>query len=129
MPSSALSPMELRRANDSNGRRVVDWACFGSLSPWEVVSPEGRKLVGLAQRRRQSGVLLVAGTLIGLADWPLLCDVMGHPEDERMLRRATVSVNEIAGDQIELERFASLLKRWLDSAISIGGEGHYFMGI
>ncbi|MBK5204122.1 MAG: ligase [Polaromonas sp.] len=128
VPSRALPPKELPRANDSNRFRVVDWACFGSLSPWEVVDAEGRKLVGLAQRRRQSGVLLVAGILTGIADWPLLCDVMGHPEDEPILRRCTVSVEEITGSQIEPERFASVLKRRLESAFLASGEGRYAMG-
>jgi len=34
---------------------------------------------------------------------------MGHPEDERMLRRCTVSVEEITGNQIAPERFAAVL--------------------
>lgn len=127
VPARALPPQELPRANEASGVGAVAWACFGSLSPWEVVNAEGRKLVGLAQRRRRSGVLLVAGTLIGIADWPLLCDVMGHPENERILRRCTVSVEEIAGRQIELERFSSVLKRWLEGALSADGEGSYSM--
>lgn len=35
-------------------------ACFGTLSPYEVLS-NGRKLVGLAQVRRRAGVLLQSG--------------------------------------------------------------------
>lgn len=35
-------------------------ACFGTLSPYEVVA-DSRKLVGLAQVRRQRGILLQAG--------------------------------------------------------------------
>lgn len=118
VPARALPPKELPRANDSSGGKAVDWACFGSLSAWEVVNAAGRKLVGLAQRRRQSGVLLVAGTLIGCTDWPLLCDAMGHPQDEAMLRQRTVSADEMAGSPIEPERFASVLMRWLERALS-----------
>lgn len=110
----ALPPHELPHANDTCGTRAVDWACFGSLSPWELVNAEGRKLVGLAQRKRQTGVLLVAGTLIGVTDWCLLCDVMGQPEDEARLRRRSVSAEEIAGCRIDPEQFASVLTGWLE---------------
>lgn len=114
----ALPAHELPPSNDTSGIRAVDWACFGGLSPWELVNAEGRKLVGLAQRKRQTGVLLVAGTLIGATDWTLLCDVMGQPEDEARLRRRTVSAEEIAGFRIEPERYAAVLMRWLECTFS-----------
>ena len=62
-----------------------------------MAAPDGRKLVGLAQRRQRDGVLLVAGTLIADPDWSLLCGVMGHPEDEATLRRRSVSCQALAG--------------------------------
>jgi lipoate-protein ligase A len=40
-------------------------ACFGGLSPFEVVA-EGRKVVGLSQVRRRTGVLLQAGVALHL---------------------------------------------------------------
>jgi lipoate-protein ligase A len=122
IPARACPPRGLQHANDSCGHPAVDWACFGSLSAWEVVSADGRKLTGLAQQRRKSGVLLVAGTLIGSTDWALLCDAMGHPEDEATLRQRTVSGAEIAGRQIESELFASALLRTLKRALSASGE-------
>jgi lipoate---protein ligase len=122
VPARALSPQALQGANDSCGTAAVDWACFGGLSAWEVVSADGRKLTGLAQARRESGVLLVAGTLIGSADWTLLCDAMGHPDDEAALRRCTVSGSQIAGRQIEPGRFASALMRHLNRALRASGE-------
>lgn len=118
VPARALPPRELPGANDPSGIGAVDWACFGGLSPWELVNGEGRKLAGLAQRKRRTGVLLVAGTLIGATDWSLLCDAMGQPEDESILRRRTVSAEEIAGRRIEPERFASVLMRRLEGAFS-----------
>lgn len=118
VPARALPPQALPRSDDPSGVGAMAWACFGSLSPWELVNTEGRKLVGLAQRKKQTGVLLVAGTLIGAANWSFLCDVMGRPDDESMLRRRTVSAEEIAGRQIEPERFASALLRRLDRAFS-----------
>ncbi len=118
IPSRALPPHELFRDNDARGVKSVDWACFGSLSPWEVVNPEGRKLVGLAQRRRQTGVLLVAGTLIGAVDWSLLCDVMGHPEDEPILRQRTVSCEEQAVYPFTFEQFARALTQRLERSLA-----------
>jgi lipoate-protein ligase A len=115
----ALPPWEVPHANEAHATRLIEWACFGSLSAWEIVDAGGRKLVGLAQRRRRSGVLLVAGTLIGSADWSLLCDVMGHSEDVSVLRKGTTSSEEIAGSSIEPERFAKALMRSLTRAMAI----------
>lgn len=116
--SRTLPPHELPRAHDASGFRTVDWACFGSLSPWELVNAEGRKLVGLAQRRRQTGVLLVAGTLVGAVDWSLLCEAMGHPEDEPILRQRTVSCEEEAAYPIAPERFARALAQGLERSLA-----------
>ncbi|MBW6495982.1 MAG: ligase, partial [Burkholderiaceae bacterium] len=117
VPARALPPQEIAGANAALRIRSVGWACFGALSPWEVVAADGRKLVGLAQRRKQAGVLLVAGTLVGATDWGLLCEVMGHPEDEAVLRRRTVAAAELAGGPIAPEAFATVLTRLLDSAL------------
>ncbi|MFM9886311.1 MAG: lipoyl protein ligase domain-containing protein [Burkholderiales bacterium] len=115
----ALPPREVPGVNESSAIRVVDWACFGGFSPWEIVDAHARKLVGFAQKRQQSGVLLVAGTLIGAADWSLLCDVMGHPGDELALRQRTISAEEIAGNKIEPERFAAVLMQLLKRVVSV----------
>lgn len=94
----ALSPAELpaqQAALIASGLPVLDWACFGNLSPWEVVDAQGRKLVGLAQRRRQTGVLLVAGLLLTEPPWAVLCDALGRGADEVVLRRRTVSCDAL----------------------------------
>ncbi len=116
--AKVLAPQELARARRENAVDIADWACFGGLSPWEVVSAEGRKIVGLAQRRRRTGVLLVAGTLVGVPDWPLLCDTLGHPEHEAALRRCTVSLGEALGRAIDAQRFAQTLSVALATALS-----------
>lgn len=118
VPARAVPPLELRQAEDTSAAESVDWACFGGLSPWEVVNAAGRKLVGLAQRRRRTGVLLVAGTLIGTADWALLCAAMGQSQQESTLRRCTASVEEMTGRRPEPERFASALMRRLERALA-----------
>lgn len=118
VPARALPPQELPRGNDSSTVSVVDWACFGGLSPWELVNAEGRKLVGLAQRRCRAGVLLVAGTLVGAVDWALLCDAMGYPQHQALLRHRTVCAEELAGYKIEPERFAAALRQCLERELS-----------
>ena len=64
----------------------LDWACFGNCSAWEVIA-EGRKLVGLAQRRARTGVLLTSGTLVSTPDWGCL---------ERYLPRHAQSLSALA---------------------------------
>jgi lipoate-protein ligase A len=118
VPACALPAPALSHAHAMSDVRSVHWACYGGLSPWEVVDAAYRKVVGLAQRRRQAGVLLVAGALVGATDWHLLCDVMGHPEDEAVLRRRTVSCEELAGRSIEPDALASALARLIDDSLA-----------
>lgn len=58
--------------------RPADVACFGGLSPYEVLAG-GRKVVGLSQTRRRNGTLLQAGILLDL-DAPLLAELLGAGE-------------------------------------------------
>lgn len=84
----ALSPETLR------ARGVVaapDWACFGGLSPWEVVLGE-RKIAGLAQVRRRTGVLCVAGVLVAEPPWERLCQALGRPDGEAARLRGATTV-------------------------------------
>lgn len=118
VPARALPPQDLPRANEASVVNAVDWACFGGLSPWELVNTEGRKLVGLAQRRCRAGVLLVAGTLVGAVDWALLCDAVGYPQHEPLLRHRTVCAQELAACEIEPQRFAAALMQSLERELS-----------
>lgn len=51
------------RAGDTPADAAAERACFGGLSPYEVVV-DARKLVGLAQVRRPTGTLLQAGIVL-----------------------------------------------------------------
>lgn len=73
------------------GPTTVSWACFGSLSAWEIVDGRGRKLVGLAQRRTRESVLLVAGVLATMPDWAVLCEALGAPADAERLQALTAA--------------------------------------
>lgn len=108
----ALSPERLR-TNFAPDR--VDWACFGGLSPWEVVSADGRKLVGLAQARKRHCVLLVGGVLLTAPPWVLLCRTLGRPKaDATRLAQLTASCQEKLGELFD----AQALERALEEALS-----------
>ena len=93
--AQALAPEALRAMQPAQ-RMAVDWACFGGLSPWEVLA-RGRKIAGLAQVRRASGVLLVGGVLLQPPPWRLMCDALGRGgADARTLAATTVSAAELA---------------------------------
>lgn len=51
---------EAQRRTDPTTARAAR-ACFGGLSPFEVVGPDDRKLVGLSQVRRRTGSLFQCG--------------------------------------------------------------------
>lgn len=105
----------------ASGLPVCEWACFGNLSPWEVVDAQGRKLVGLAQRKRQHGTLLVAGTLLSAPDWDLLCAALGRPQDAALLRQRTVSCEEMRegrGQPVTGAALAGALEARLARALS-----------
>ena len=105
----ALSPDALKAGSTSP---TVPWACFGSLSAWEIVNGQGRKLVGLAQRRTREAVLLVAGLLATEPDWALLCEALGAPADLERLQALTAACLP-AGARVETlaERVESAIGR------------------
>ncbi len=110
VPAHALSPEDVRR---SPVEPALGWACFGSLSPWEVVAG-GRKIVGLAQLRRRNGVLLTSGTLLARPDWAALCAALERPAtDARALADFTTSCEQALGTSPLAESFASELQHML----------------
>lgn len=118
LPAQALAPAALREAEAAQAAAPVDWACFGSLSPWELTAG-GRKLIGLAQVRRRHGVLLVGGLLLDAPDWPLLCRVLGRPgEDAARLARRTVSWAQLAGGPTPPAALAVAIDRALGAALA-----------
>ncbi len=112
----AVSPKALPRAAADP---IAAWACFGAVSPWEVVTLTGRrKLVGLAQRRTRTGVLLVSGTLIEDQRWDVLCDALGQSvEAAAILRGSTSSCRRELGKSIAVADVARRVARELDVAL------------
>jgi lipoate-protein ligase A len=114
----AISPDEarLRQQGTPPG---LGWACFGGFSPWEVVACE-RKIVGLAQVRRRSGILLVAGLLLNRPEWELLARAMNQPAGSAaVLADCTTSCAEQLGRELRLAEVAAALANALHAALDI----------
>lgn len=112
LPAVAVAPAAV------GARAGPAWACFGGLSPWEV-TVEGRKIVGLAQRRSKGKVLLVSGTLVQPPDWSLLCRVLGETEaDAAVLRECTVAVNALTPRAMPADALAWRLHSALDDVLT-----------
>jgi lipoate-protein ligase A len=96
------------------------WACFGGLSPWEVMTAGGRKLVGLAQVRRRTGALLVSGTLLAAPDWAVLCRVVdGSTSAAALLSQRASSCEAELGCPVRAARVARLIVDALRHALGI----------
>lgn len=104
-----------RQSNDLG--KELTWACYGDLSPWEVVVGQ-RKLVGLAQVRRSTGILLVAGLLLSRPDWPVLCQAMQRPATLAYhLRGRTTSLHEESSEALGLSDIVPPLAAALNDAL------------
>ena len=114
--ATTMSPDALRARRGERPAPAPDWACFGGLSPWEVLVGE-RKIAGLAQVRRRQGVLLVAGVLLQPPPWTLLSDRLGRPRDEaRLLALASTSCAQERAD-VEPVSLAAALIQALGNAV------------
>jgi len=124
--SRLLSPQQLREGDSRvGGVEPLPWACFGALSPWELVDSGNRKLSGLAQQRRTTGIALVAGTLLCRPPWSMLCEALDRGDALEALARRTTdceSIRESAGlaplDEVQRARFSSDLAVAIDSALA-----------
>lgn len=113
----ALTPDEARLAQHVGTGPDLQWACYGGLSPWEVVVGR-RKIVGLAQVRRRTGVLVAAGLLLTRPDWPMLCKAVGKPMgDAAILAQRTSSCEEELGWAPPLADIAFAVRRQLQEVV------------
>jgi lipoate-protein ligase A len=88
--------LALERARAAPPGPAAD-ACFGGLSPWEVLAG-GRKVVGLSQTRRRTGALLQAGLPLRL-DAARLARLLGRDAGWAAGLAATAAgVRELAPD-------------------------------
>ena len=83
----AIDPDTARSLHQESLAAGIGWACFGGFSAWDVVVGQ-RKIAGLAQVRRRTGALFVAGVLLGRPDWELLSRALDQHEDSPALLAA-----------------------------------------
>lgn len=106
-PDEAHAQRDLLKDAETREREaILRRACYGALSPYEVVAGQ-RKVVGLDMIRRRQGSLLQAGVLLRwetetLAQW------LGHtPEEQEVLRTGlrerAAGLDELAGREIAPE--------------------------
>lgn len=77
---------------------ILRRACYGSLSPYEVVAGQ-RKVVGLDMIRRRAGSLLQAGLLLHWETEPMV-KLLGHTPEEQAILREGLSERAIGLDTL-----------------------------
>jgi lipoate-protein ligase A len=118
VPADAVAPQDLRARVAAGAPTGPDWACFGGLSPWEILS-SGRKIAGLAQVRRAHGVLLVGGVLLDRSPWTLLCETLARPtHDAQQLADITTHGRAAGGSTFERASFEQRLERALQACLN-----------
>jgi hypothetical protein len=84
-----------------------------------VVTPGGRKLVGLAQARRSTGTLTAASLLVLDPDWTTFCTAMrGAQGDAERLAAQTASCSSILGYEPKVASVAGHLAAALTHGFS-----------
>ena len=86
----ALAPAEVREQRDED-RAAGRLACFAGFGPYELVTADGRKLVGLAQRRRRHAVLYQAAAYVDPPEHDLAAALGAPWIAERLARIATLA--------------------------------------
>lgn len=96
----------LKQAETRERESILLCACFGSLSPYEVVAGQ-RKVVGLDMIRRRAGSLLQAGLLLHWETEPLVQLLGRTPEEQAILREGllerAVGLDALAGRAVTAE--------------------------
>jgi lipoate-protein ligase A len=111
LPAEARAQQALRKQPETRTyETLMNRACYGTLSPYEVVAGQ-RKVVGLDMIRRRTGSLLQAGILLHW-DTTTLARLLGHTEEEQELLRQglqerAVGLDLLAGRSIGIEETIS----------------------
>lgn len=109
----AETATEMRRGDE------LSWACFATLSHWEVEA-SGGKIVGLCQARRRNGVLFSAGVLIAPPPWEMFCVALGKPpEHAAALSARTANCAEMPGGQASEQGLAPSLLMELSAVLEM----------
>ncbi|GHO84277.1 lipoyl protein ligase domain-containing protein [Dictyobacter formicarum] len=116
-PAEAHAQRALRRQSETREyEMLMNRACYGSLSPYEVVVGQ-RKVVGFDMIRRRAGSLLQAGVLLQW-DSQLLAYLLGHtPTEQKLLQKGlldrAVGLDTLLGRVITCDEVISTFERVL----------------
>jgi lipoate---protein ligase len=106
-PAEARAQQALRKQPATRAyEMLMNRACYGTLSPYEVVAGQ-RKVVGLDMIRRRTGTLLQAGVLLQW-DTTTLARLLGHNVEEQALlheglQERAIGLDTLAGRSIGIE--------------------------
>ncbi len=125
-----ISPMEARqqqalRKQPATGayEQLMNRACYGSLSPYEVVAAGTKKVVGLCMIRRRHGTLLQAGVVL---HWETtqLAQLLAQTDEEQqllttgLLERA-VGLDSLLGRVVTYEEVIYAFENALHNCLAI----------
>ena len=116
-PAEAHAQRALRRQPETREyEMLMNRACYGSLSPYEVVVGQ-RKVVGFDMIRRRTGSLLQAGVLLQW-DSQLLAYLLGHtPAEQELLQKGlldrAVGLDTLLGSVITCDEVINTFERVL----------------
>jgi lipoate-protein ligase A len=90
VPATAISLTDARvaQARSDAVSLLAARACFGGISPFEVIGPDGRKCVGLSQVRRRQGALFQCGIALEFDAGSLARALAPDPADSGRLADA-----------------------------------------
>lgn len=114
----AIPTADVRAISPLTKDEPLRLACYGALSPWEVVSDEPpRKLVGLCQVRRRAGTLFQTGVYLRF-NAAALANLLALTPDARgalsaRLACAAIGLNVAAGRPIAARRIIAAVQREL----------------
>jgi lipoate-protein ligase A len=98
-PEEAHAQRALRKQPETSAYELLmNRACYGTLSPYEVVMGQ-RKVVGMDMIRRRAGSLLQAGVLLHW-DTEQVAQLLGHTAEEQELLRIGLYERAIGLDRL-----------------------------
>ncbi len=106
----------LKQPETAQREAILRRACYGSLSPYEVVAGSGlRKVVGLDMVRRRTGSLLQAGVLLRW-ETETLAQLLGHsPQEQAILREGlrerAIGLDSLAGRAVSAQEVIAAFEK------------------
>lgn len=101
---------------------LIRLACYGTLSPWEVVAGQ-RKLIGLSQVRRRGGALIQVGAYL---HWQpeRLAALLALSEGERAtlaarLQGAAAGLDDVAGRSLSVRAVVAAVQTSLEDSLGV----------